>query len=576
MVSFKQKTFPGGVFLEGNNAKMENAIANELIFQDHITIDQSLESIFDLTKSVHMRAKIRKDPECVKYTEHFTSEIPLLEEKVNEYRELAKSGDIDSILLLCEKLCELGDAYRHIWEKYVFARKCYMESLALLLKIAGEVPSLLPKISDLIYWAGYGDAFTEAFISQNTEEALKAIEICCDISDFDSRFRSSYRLLDVLRSVLSDDPKTIDNITYEFNNISDIFEYIGEYNYLDMLLIAKAYVKIALYNQTKGNHFSAKNYITEGYHRIPSNFIRSIYARDLWKLAAPFSESGITDGASLSHNKNDIFDNWFSGEDMAKAYLANIYFTFGESESFPFPDNYITAWKYAVDILESQRSEIEKYRKAFKEYENFINDCKNNPGLLLNPSTKETYEKVKDSHSKLIKYFDAINFIIILRNLAALHAFAVIQCCGDILIDFTDFKIPVETLNISQLRGKVLQGACYFHKACITADKKQKADYYKKSYNLLSALMDNSFDERDISDYRRYEQVTFAAGYIALAELIGNKKCGIGSDTAKAKEILDNVRYCFNKKESEEYFKEYYSRIKKSLFGGYSFKWIAK
>ena len=70
MVSFNQKFFPGGVFLEENSTKIKNAVAEEMIYRDHITLDQSLELAFDFIMSVRMKAKTRQDPECLKYINH--------------------------------------------------------------------------------------------------------------------------------------------------------------------------------------------------------------------------------------------------------------------------------------------------------------------------------------------------------------------------------------------------------------------------------------------------------------------------------------------------------------------------
>ena len=552
------------------DTKINDAVAEELIFHDNITIDKSLEAIYDLTMGVKMKAKLKKDPECAKYENYFQEKTPLLEQKVNEYRESSKSGDINSLFSLCDALCELGNAYRHDAANGFRAKECYWESTSLLLSILEKSPSLLPKLIDALCVSSYGLAFSDAFIFSNKKDAYYEADTVIKLSDFDCKFRAPFKMLNILRSILSDDPNEIDEITYELNSINMLFEYIGEYNYLDQLIIAKAYVKIAEHKLSRGSKSTG---IIEGYHRIKSGLIKQIYARDLWKLASPFSESGITDGASCGYNKKEIIDYWFPNEDMAKAYLANIYFTYEESTSVPSPGSYITAWRYASDVLKNQQTEIEEKRELLARYKKMIERIENGSPYLSGPELEAELEKAKKHYSTIGKYFDAIDSITALKNLSAIHAFGTIMCSN---LGFERFEIPLESIACSSLREKVFKGTCCFHRAAITSDKKEKADCYKKAYDLLSVLLEPSFNKKVISGYRRYEQVLFAAGYIALAELLGNKKCGIGNDTAKAKEILDGARGLFNKKESREYFEKYYSGIKKSIFGGYSFKWIAR
>lgn len=543
-----------------------SAVLEEMILRRHSSMDDHLKDIYGFLMSVHVRAAGCKDPECIGIEAYFERITPHLLETAERYEALAQSGDADSVIGAAEAFCALGDAYRHSLEKFSLAFDCYARGIRYLNDKA-EILSKYPEAYPLLSRIAYGAAFLLAFGKNEPKAALDMIDDGLQGAGFRDTFEVSYRKLSLLKAVISDEPKAAEEIVSQLNEIGRIMGSIEEHCFLDLLIIGKAYQKVALYCMRGFRGIkSARRYITEGYRILPDGLIKEIYAKDLWRLCPAHNEAALLDGTGSGY-KNEVFDANHSGGVYANYYLAILYFTLGTGDIAPDPKYYRTAYHCASAVLKNSAEKIREYKKVAADLDGILKQEKET--RFRDPAADQT-ETLKSERAKLAKALAAYDFMQTVIDQSALHRFVMTEClkCGS--SDY--FDIPLEDIGETSLKYRILKGAALFREGSKTKDK----NAFQKAYGYLSELLTMRFDRNDMENLQKYEQILMAEGYIALAELIGNKKCGIGSDTEKAKAILDALDGSFTFLEAGEYFGRYYAKIKKSLFGGYSFRWIVK
>ncbi len=549
-------------------SEIENSVAMELLLREHITIDDALNDLNGFLMCVTARAHSQKYPECSEIENRFEHEISYLTARANDNKKFAEYGEIYHLNNAAEAFCNLGAAQMHGFGGHLSALFSFQRASAYIDAIKEINPSSISDSYYILCKIAYGMGIISAFSSRrDNSEIIESIDSCLDISECCDTVSVPYKKLRILKGILSDKKADTANLLEDLRFVSDILRMTDEHYFLDLLVIGKAYQKVALYQMQELKDLkAARKTITNGYYILPDKFIKNIYARDLWRFCPNHTEAGLLSGTGSGY-KNDIFDYNNFGEVYANYYLAILYFNLGTGVISPDPCCYQIAYDSASLVLEKSAEKIKKGKDLLEKSKYYIEEYEKQ-GLIGNIE-QEKIENLKKNCVKFEKELAAFDFMETVKKQSVLHFFATAEC-----LKYTSFEfdIPLEDLDEKEFKYRILKGAFLFRKGCKTKDK----NTFKKAYGLLSELEKMRFDRNDMSKFKKYEQVILADGYIALAELIGNKKCGIGNDTAKAKAILDGLNGSFTISDSRDHFGRYYSDIKKSLFGGYSFKWIAK